>query len=132
MDKLRKEDYGIPVGKILRGVARSSRSNEYYEYTYTYEFCDSNRMRLRRGDIFEFSDSYKLPKYVRGQHGVVLERYRKVKFKYKTFKDYCAVVMIITGDSKGKILRIASTKLSCLEECVLWIGDIVMNVVQNY
>jgi len=120
MDKIRKEDYGIPIGKIMKGVAHSSRGGAPYEYTYTYEFCDGEQMRLRRGDIFKFSDTTKLPKHTRNQMGVVLDRYRKVKFKWeRTYKDYCAVVMVITGDSKGRILRIASSKLSSLQECVL-------------
>lgn len=81
--------------------------DKFPHYNFKYEIVEDNpRLGLRKGDIVRFSHSPIFPKEIRGEMGVVLERFKLVKDKgYHTFQDYGAIVMIITGEMKGKIRK---------------------------
>jgi hypothetical protein len=124
---LRKKDYGLPLGRTISKFAlyphyyyhRAHKDNgedTTYEYDATFERVDSDNLSLRRGDIIKFSE-FKWGKEVKGQFGVILERYRIIKEKLNgTFKDYYAVVLITSGKLKGKLQHIDRTKLSSLSK----------------
>ena len=85
------------------GRARSFGSG-YATYEYQKEFQivnDSPRLRLKRGDVVQVSN-YCVSQYARGQFGVVIDRYRWVKFKWETYIDYGTTIMFLTGKKKGK------------------------------
>jgi len=125
---LRKKDYGLPLGKTIKKIAScpyyyykfDRKNNKYennkYEYQATYQKVDSDRLRLRRGDIIRF-DSCTFRKKIRGKYGVILERYRIIKEKLNgTFKDYYAVVLITSGELKGHLQHICCHNLSNLSK----------------
>jgi len=110
-DVLRQSNYGIPVGETLRGMHKSFYHQQHgndngVPYTYQYEFCDpkNKKLGLRRGDMIRFYDGMR-PKYAARQTGVVLDRYKIVKFKYATFHDYHALIMMTSGPKKGHVFR---------------------------
>lgn len=126
---LRKKDYGLPLGKTIDKIARypyyfgrlnKEQTISSYEYKATFQRIDSDKLRLRRGDMIRFSPSdYRggFGKKVRGEFGVILERYRIVKRKLNgTFKDYYAVVLITSGELKGHLQHVGCHKLSCLSK----------------
>lgn len=123
-DILRQENYGIPVGKEITRTANVSyrgrpfrRSRQSYNYTVKYQFVETNkRLKLQRGDIVLFDQSNYLPKYAQGQFGVVIDRYRLVKDKYVTFKDYYCVLMVITGSQKGRVFKFAIAKAGVINK----------------
>lgn len=116
-DNLRKENYGIPVGFRIKKIGSCSRSGRKFEYSMEYKFIESEntRIKLKRGDIVKCSDGF-IPEREINQFAVVLDRYRLIKYKVTNiFTDYAAVIMIITGPSKGKIIRVAGHLLSHLK-----------------
>jgi hypothetical protein len=101
-----------------------------YPYQVVTEYLDDNyTMVLRKGDIVIFSDGLihknfsdwrtwfltkedqvknfpkdpKVPYYARNQLAMVIGRYRKIKYKYSTFKDYGVVLMFISGKAIGHV-----------------------------
>lgn len=124
---LRKKDYGLPLGKTIEKIAQypyyygrpNKNSPKEYEYKATFQRIDSDKLRLKRGDMIKFSPAIHggFGKYVRGEFGVILERYRIVKRKLNgTFKDYYAVVLITSGKLKGQLQHVGCHKLSCLSK----------------
>ncbi len=122
---LRKMDYGLPLGKTITKQASSPYSmrtrgivrHEYYDYSATFERVDTDRLRIRRGDIIRFASQYKFKKAVRGELGVIIERYRIIKYKLNgTFKDYYAVVLVTTGKLKGQLQHVGCHVLSNLSK----------------
>jgi len=90
--------------------------------TYTYQkecqiVKDNPRLRLRCGDVVQISNSC-VSKYARGQFGVIVERYRWVKFKYQIYTDYGATIMFLTGKKKGKLKKFSSCTMSQLSKQV--------------
>lgn len=72
--------------------------------TTNYQKIDSPRLTLRRGDILLLPKSYWVPKYAKEQFAVVLERYRQTKTSgSKTYYNYKAEVMMLTGPRKGHV-----------------------------
>jgi hypothetical protein len=122
---LREKDYGLPLGKTITKFARypyyfgrdmKEQTLSSYEYEATFERIDSDKLRLRRGDIIKFSN-FSFGKKVRGQFGVILERYRIIKNKLNgTFKDYYAVVLITSGELKGQLQHVGCHKLSNIKK----------------
>ena len=120
------KNYGLPLDETVMNTA--SRPSYYYrtgnnytgrtyEYPATYHIVDSDRLRIRKGDIVRIADSYIYRKNVRGEFGVVLDRYRIVKQKVNgTFKDYYAIVLISTGEDKGQLLSVGPHRLSGLSK----------------
>jgi len=128
---LREKDYGLPLGKTINKVAcypyyyhisrnkdKENHRENNYDYRATYERVDSDRLRLRRGDMIRFSScKWTFKKDIRGKYGVILERYRIIKTKINgTFKDYYAVVLITSGKLKGQLQHVGCHKLSSLSK----------------
>ena len=122
---LREKDYGLPLGKTIDAVAsypyyyhRERKENHQYDYRATYEKVDSDRLRIRRGDIIRFSScKWTFRKEVRGKYGVIIERYRIIKYKISgTFKDYYAVVLVTSGKLKGQLYNVSCHRLSSLNK----------------
>jgi hypothetical protein len=125
---LRKKDYGLPLGKTIDKIAQypyyygrfNKNSPKEYEYKATFQRIDTDKLRLRRGDMIRFSPAdYRggFGKKVRGEFGVILERYRIIKRKLNgTYKDYYAVVLITSGELKGQLQHVGCHKLSCLSK----------------
>jgi len=113
-DNLRKENYGIPIGTIEKSGSTGRFSNGPYKVEYQFvESSGNDRIRLKRGDVVKCSSQIQI-KHARNQFAVVLDRYRLIKHKFCIFKDYAAVVMIITGPTKGKVVKVAGHLLSHL------------------
>ena len=126
---LREKDYGLPLGKTIDKVAcypyyyhinrhkdKEKHRDSNYKYSATYEIVDSDRLRLRRGDIIKFNSST-FRKDIKGKYGVILERYRIIKEKINgTYKDYYAVVLITSGKLKGQLQHVCCHKLSSLSK----------------
>jgi len=92
-------------------------NNNKYEYKATYEIVNSDRLRLTKGDIIRFNNQWLFKKDIRGEFGVILERYRIIKQKLNgTFKDYYAVVLITTGKLKGQLQHVGRCNLSSLSK----------------
>lgn len=97
-----------------------------------FEYLNDNQiMVFRKGDIVQFNDglikkSYSnwkswflteedliksypkhpnTPYYVRNQYGLVIGRFRKIKFKYRIVYDYGVVIMMLSGDRIGYYRR---------------------------
>lgn len=125
-DILRQENYGIPIGEEITRTARTYNRNSLmrgkghnYNYTVEYQFVETNkRLKLQRGDIVSFDQSDYLPKYAQGQFGVVIDRYRLVKDKYITFRDYCCVLMVITGSEKGRVFKFPGSKAGVINKYI--------------
>lgn len=92
---------------------------------------DSPFQDWRKGDIIKFDDClrpqysehwsdwfaqgrdarrfwYKIPnipRYASNRFAMVVGRLRKIKYKYKTFRDYCVITMMLTGPNAGHIRR---------------------------
>jgi hypothetical protein len=127
---LRKKDYGLPLGKTIDKVAtypyyyhrfsKKGTENDKYEYKASFQRVDGNQLRLRRGDMIRFSSgdwTGGFRKDIRGEYGVILERYRIIKRKINgTFKDYYAVVLITSGKLKGQLQHVGCHKLSSLSK----------------
>jgi len=122
---LLEKNYGLPLGKTITKQAshpwysrsRTRGSNNLYDYQATYERVDTDRLRIRRGDIIKFNSEISFKKEVRGKYGVILERYRIIKEKLNgTFKDYYAVVLITTGKLKGQLQHVCCHNLSNLSK----------------
>ena len=124
---LQKKNYGLPLGETIMKLAFYPQSHRFgfskvckhknnkYEYPATFQIVDSDRLRLRKGDIVQFSNLRVFRKDIKGQFGVILERYRIIKQKMNgTFKDYYAVVLIISGKLKGNLQHIGCYNLSKL------------------
>jgi hypothetical protein len=110
------------------------------EYKTRYEtVSDSEKLVTRKGDIVKFGSGYhkqlhfgdwkdwfltskndkkkfwsrdpRIPKYADHQYALIVNRYRWIKFKYKsdTFIDYGKILMFITGDKLCKIRRYYAT-----------------------
>ena len=104
------------------------RPSVSYNVNYIKEYLDDNPfMHWRKGDIVKFSDGFfrrdfsdwrgwfvqkkdqkkfwprnpVVSRWARNQIGIIIGRYRKIKFKYSTFTDYGAVVMLLTGPRIG-------------------------------
>jgi len=118
-DILRLENYGIPVGETIYDYSTPygnyGKPRIPYEYNFQYQFIDPNQkgLSLERGDVFKFGPQVR-PKHARNQMGVVIDRYKKVKNKYVIFNDYCLVVMVITGPTKGRTFRMSMNFVSHL------------------
>ncbi len=123
-DILRKENFGIPLGQKFHGTSQSfgnlGRRVHTYDYTYVYEMVDSNpRLEYQRGDIIRFSKHGSLPKWKRSNFAVVIDRYRKTKFKGTVYRDYCTVLMMITGAKKGHTFRMSANNHGKLNKIVI-------------
>jgi len=97
---------------------------------FVKEYLDDNpAMAYRKGDIIKFNDGFfhreyydwrgwfltkkdqtkyykrnpAVAKYTRNQIGIIIGRYRKIKFKYMTFTDYGVISMLLTGPKIGHI-----------------------------
>jgi len=108
-----------------RSTYRDGRRTRYIK-----EYLDDNpHMHWRKGDIVKFSDGFHhrqfsdwrgwfvtkkdqkgfwprnpvVSRWARNQIGIIVGRYRKIKFKYTTFTDYGIVVMLLTGPRIGHI-----------------------------
>jgi len=123
---LRKKDYGLPLGRTIDKIGEypiyyhhkfnRKGGKKSYVYSATYERVDTDRLRLRRGDMIKFCSST-FRKDIRGKYGVILERYRIIKEKLNgTFKDYYAVVLITSGKLKGQLQHVGCHKLSSLSK----------------
>jgi hypothetical protein len=104
---------------------------------YIREYLDDNpAMYLRKGDIVKFYDGFikilphnwqrwflkpgdkkkfyprdkRVPRYAVNQYAIIAGRYRKIKFKYRTFYDYGCVVMMLTGESAGHMRHYWSSR----------------------
>jgi hypothetical protein len=126
---LREKDYGLPLGKTINKVAQypyyfgrhNKDSAKTYEYRATYQRVDSDKLRLRRGDIIKFSSDQwcGFRQEVRGEFGVILERYRVIKNKVNgIFKDYYAVILITSGEAKGQLQHVGCHDLSKLSKTI--------------
>ena len=110
-DPLRQENYGFPIGQRIRKVGISDwRYRKYIafanDYDAEYEFVDTKNStcKLKRGDIAYAGASSSIPKFMQCEFVVVLDRYRIVKYKrMSTFRDYGAVLMVLTGPNKGRV-----------------------------
>jgi hypothetical protein len=117
---LRKEYCGLPIGMTIKKNCyfdKSSRS----PYYATYELVsDSSRLTYRVGDIIRFSmSSFIFRKDIRGQYGTILIRYKIIKEKrYKTFIDYYAIVLINSGESKGKLYNVCPFNLCKMHKSI--------------
>ena len=108
-------------GKTKRnGRWRNSHHSTRYETVQ-----DSNRLASRKGDIIKFGSGYweipfgdwrdwflksrkeklklmtrnrNIPDYAMNQYAMIANRYRWIKYKYKTYTDYGAIVMMVTGN----------------------------------
>lgn len=107
---------------------RRSTFRGKYPTRYVKQYLDDNpTMSYRKGDIVKFTDGFfhrqfsdwrgwfvtkkdqkkfwprnpDVAKWAINQIGIVIGRYRKVKFKYRHFADYGAVVMLLTGPKIG-------------------------------
>jgi len=86
---------------------------------------------LRKGDIVKFGSGYyevlndwkswfikdqedkkkfwqrdiRIPYYAQNNYAIVVNRYRWLKYKYRKFMDYGAVIMMITGNNIGHIRK---------------------------
>jgi len=118
---MKRPTWGIPLGKKIKGMwnpyNRMKTKSDGIEYTKTYEIVDSEKMTLRKGDVFQFRTSIpnKFPNYAVGEFAVILERYKITKFKNHTYNDYGSVVMMLTGKKKGHIFKVQSAKISVSE-----------------
>lgn len=111
------ENYELPINEEVvkmgkrfgRGGSGRGMGGISYTYTSTMEFVETNkRLSLVRGDVVRLQESKYLPKYARGQFGVVIDRFREVKDKGMIYKDYGSVVMLTTGPDKGRLILITS------------------------
>lgn len=123
-DILRKENFGIPLGHKFPGTSRSfgnlGRKVHTYNYIYEYEMVDSNpRMEYQRGDIIKFSAHSDLPVWKKNGFAVVIDRYRIVKYKGTIYRDYCTVLMMITGAKKGHTFRMSGNNHGKLNKLVI-------------
>ena len=102
----------------VKAIARSYGGfrGSTYEYQKEYQMVkDSPRLRLRKGDVVQVSQ-YCPSEYARGQFGVVIDRYRWVKFKFQTYTDYGTTIMFLTGKKKGKMKKFYSNAQSQLSK----------------
>ncbi|MCK5616482.1 hypothetical protein KAR91_82230 [Candidatus Pacearchaeota archaeon] len=126
IEKLREENYGIPIGSqivynchIFGRRFGDKKSVDTTNATKIYEFVnDSDKLRLRRGDIGRLDESYvAVNSKNRGEFIVVLDRYRIVKHKpHGTWKDYMIVVMLISGPNKGDLLKLQVNSAGNIKE----------------
>jgi len=96
---------------------------------------DSKKLSSRKGDIIKFNSGYhknnfydwrewfvnqedkkkfyrrnkKIPFYAMNEYGIVINRYRVVKYKYRTFADYGVIIMMLTGSKPGHIRKYYTT-----------------------
>ncbi len=110
---------------------RGQGSTILYEKEYQ-TVMDSDRLATRKGDIVKFGSGFferpfgdwrewfltsrkdrerfwtrdtRIPIYAINQYAVVANRYRWVKYKYRTYTDYGVIFMMITGDNPCHIRR---------------------------
>ena len=57
--------------------------------------------------------SQTIPLYAHNEYAIILNRYRWVKEKYKTFRDYGTIIMMLTGRRAGHIRRYFVTSPWC-------------------
>lgn len=111
-----KEYFGLPIGRTVL-KEWYFHNGQYPPYEARYELVEDNvRLSLRKGDLIKFATGYTVfRKDVRGQFGVILERYKIIKIKERaTYVDYYAIVLIITGKSKGELYNVCPFNLSRL------------------
>jgi hypothetical protein len=112
-DILRELNFGIPLGEILHGTSKSfgnrGRKSHTYNYKYEYQMVETNpRLSFIRGDVVLFNNTRFFPIWKRNNFAVVIDRYRLVKYKgITTYRDYCLVLMMITGDKKGRTFKMS-------------------------
>jgi len=116
-----EKNYGLPLGKTITHTAQYphyhySEDGKDYDYAATYHLVDSDRMDRRKGDIVRLdSESYK--KDVRKCFAVILDRYVVIKQKQNgTFRDYCTIMMLITGKCKGELYHTSQHNTSSLSK----------------
>ena len=101
----------------VRVTGKSYYSGILYGYEKEYQVVkDSSRLRLRKGDIVQVSHSSSISKYARGQFGVIIDRYRWVKFKRQIYADYGATIMFLTGEKKGCLKKFYATSMGKLSK----------------
>jgi hypothetical protein len=88
------------------GYRFKQRSNGTGTYPTTTTFIEDNpRLNHRRGDIVKFGNQDYLPKILKKQFAVVLDRYKMTRHKGCHYTDYYAVIMLITGPNKGEVYK---------------------------
>jgi len=122
---LQEKNYGLPLGKTVYSIAnffynryrtKPIPNDNHYEYPRTYEIVDSDRLRIRKGDIIQFNHCM-FKKEIYQEFGVILERYRIIKQKNNgTFKDYYAIALITTGKLKGELYHVTYSRVSALKK----------------
>lgn len=113
---LHKKDYGLPTH---HPIMKDSffKADERPPYKATYKIIKDNpRLSIRRGDLIHFSkDSQAFRENLRGESGVILDRYKIIKEKTTgTYVDFYAIVMITSGESKGELYNVCPFNLSRL------------------
>lgn len=118
VNTLRKENYGIPVGikeKVIYNThsawrfrigrpRRKKSGKETAFYIKEYQFVDDiETCKYKPGDLALTEVDKKNPS--KRELVVVLDRYRVVKKKNVTYRDYMLVIMVLTGPKKGKVLK---------------------------
>ncbi len=78
-----------------------------YEYKAEYQIIlDNSRLKHKVGDIIQFNDFHNVVNYARNQFGVIVERYRWVKYKpERTYYDYGSIIIILSGNRQGKLRK---------------------------
>jgi hypothetical protein len=110
---LRKKYCGLPIGRTIK--KEFFYKDERPPYYATYELVsDSPRLNHRVGDVIRFTlNNSVFREDIRGEYGVILIRYKIIKEKiFDTFIDYYAIVLIISGKSKGKLYNVCPFNLS--------------------
>jgi len=127
-NKERLRNWGLPIepvkvnSKLWSQHAFQKLNGRYpirgelpFDFTYEkiYEIVEPNeKSRLNRGDVLFLDNWYTVRGDYRGQMVVVLDKYRITKFKpHGLFRDYHAVVMILSGEGKGRIRKYPTGKL---------------------
>lgn len=100
----------------VEGRGRGMYSGSRYQREFQI-VKDSTRLRLRKGDVVKVSSACP-SKYARNQLGVIINRYRWVKFKYSTFADYGATIMFLTGKKKGCLKKFYSCSMGQLSRVI--------------
>lgn len=100
----------------ITAIGHSYRGDSY-KYQKEYQVVkDSQRLNLRKGDVVQVS-KWCRSKYARNQFGVIVGRYRWVKWKGgEPYRDYGAVVLFITGKRKGKEKKFYTSEMGLLKK----------------
>lgn len=102
----------------IRVRSRAHSMYSGYEYEKEYQTVkEGPKLRLRRGDVVQVSGACK-SRYARNQIGVVVDRYKWIKYKYQRFVDYGATIMFLTGDKKGCLKKFYGCSMGQLSKVI--------------